>query len=95
MRKWLPYRGPRLSRPPSNPRSSSHHLFSTAKAHLKDSHDPRIREFGRRIHDDYATIRENYGMFFFVYSWLSWQEEEEEQIDTIACMQQRRNIPLS
>ncbi|KAK1247015.1 hypothetical protein MKX08_000817 [Trichoderma sp. CBMAI-0020] len=62
MRKWLLHcRGPRLSRPPPNLRSiPSHHFLSTAKAHLKDSHDPRIRDFGRRIHDDYATIRENY-----------------------------------
>lgn len=62
MRKWLPrHRGLRLSRRLPNLRSvPSHHFFSTAKAHLKDSHDPRIRDFGRRIHDDYATIRENY-----------------------------------
>ncbi|PON26090.1 hypothetical protein TGAM01_v205034 [Trichoderma gamsii] len=63
MRKWLlHYRGPRLSPlPPPNLRPS-HHFFSTAKAYLKDSSDPRIRDVGRRIHDDYATIRENYGM---------------------------------
>ncbi|KAM0475638.1 hypothetical protein ACHAPX_006962 [Trichoderma viride] len=62
MRKWLlRYPGPRLHRLPPTLRPL-HHLFSTAKAHLKDSGDPRIREFGRRIHDDYATIRENYGM---------------------------------
>ncbi|GFP56437.1 hypothetical protein ACSS6W_006721 [Trichoderma asperelloides] len=60
MRKWLLHRGPCLSPSLPNLRSSSHQLFSTAKPHLKSNHDPRIRDFGRRIHDEYATIRENY-----------------------------------
>ncbi|KAM0257177.1 hypothetical protein ACHAQJ_004538 [Trichoderma viride] len=61
MRIWLHYRGPRLSRSLPNLRSSSsHQFFSTAKPHLQSSDDPRIRHLGRRIHDDYAIIRENY-----------------------------------
>ncbi|KAL7918705.1 Alpha/Beta hydrolase protein [Trichoderma austrokoningii] len=54
MRKWLLHRGPcRYYLPPTLHRQR----FSTATAHLNDA---RIRDFGRRIHDEYATIRETY-----------------------------------
>ncbi|PNY29418.1 Lipase 2 [Tolypocladium capitatum] len=35
--------------------------LTTSRSHRRDS-DPRIRHLGRRIADEYATIRENYGL---------------------------------
>ncbi|RFU75476.1 triacylglycerol lipase [Trichoderma arundinaceum] len=61
MTKWHTYRGPRLSRSLPNLRpSASYRFFSAAKPVLRPSNDPRIRDLGRRILDDYAIIRDNY-----------------------------------
>ncbi|PTB69990.1 alpha/beta-hydrolase [Trichoderma citrinoviride] len=63
MKQWPRHHGPRLSRSllnlrPSRPRRA----FSAGRPFLEEesSHDPRIRDLGRRILDDYAVIRENY-----------------------------------
>lgn len=37
--------------------------FSSGQGRWKDSSDPRIRDLGRLIEDDYATIRNEYSMF--------------------------------
>ncbi|KAH0498535.1 hypothetical protein TgHK011_005787 [Trichoderma gracile] len=60
MKQWPRHHGPRLSRSLPNLRRSRARTFSTGKPLLDDSHDPRIRDLGRQILDDYAIIRENY-----------------------------------
>lgn len=64
MKQWPRHHGPRLSRSLPNLRRSRARTFSAAKPLLHESsHDPRIRDLGRQILDDYAMIRENYGTF--------------------------------
>ncbi|EGR45931.1 uncharacterized protein TRIREDRAFT_67507 [Trichoderma reesei QM6a] len=61
MKQWPRHHGPRLSRSLPNLRRSRARTFSAAKPLLHESsHDPRIRDLGRQILDDYAMIRENY-----------------------------------
>ncbi|KAL6700387.1 Alpha/Beta hydrolase protein [Trichoderma pleuroticola] len=60
MKQWPHWRGTRLPRSFLNLQPSPSRVFSTTKPLLGSSHDPRIRDLGRLIHDDYATIRETY-----------------------------------
>ncbi|TFB04468.1 Lipase 2 [Trichoderma ghanense] len=61
MKQWPRHYGPRLSRSLPNLRRSRARPFSAGKPFLDESsHDPRIRDLGRQILDDYAIIRENY-----------------------------------
>ncbi|KAL6854089.1 alpha/beta-hydrolase [Trichoderma novae-zelandiae] len=61
MKQWPRPRGPHLSRSLPNLRVFRGRAFSSGKPFLEsNSHDPRIRDLGRRILDDYATIRETY-----------------------------------
>ncbi|KAK4076434.1 hypothetical protein Trihar35433_2994 [Trichoderma harzianum] len=60
MKQWPHWRGTRLPRTLLKLQPSTSRVFSTAKPLLGSSHDPRIRDLGRLIHDDYATIRETY-----------------------------------
>ncbi|PTB78011.1 alpha/beta-hydrolase [Trichoderma longibrachiatum ATCC 18648] len=61
MKQWPRQYGPRLTRSPPTLRRSRARPFSTGKPFLDESsHDPRIRDLGRQILDDYAVIREKY-----------------------------------
>ncbi|EHK26562.1 uncharacterized protein TRIVIDRAFT_59787 [Trichoderma virens Gv29-8] len=60
MKQWRHWRRSRLRVSLPNLRSSPSRVLSTARPLLSSGHDPRIRDLGRRIHDDYATIRETY-----------------------------------
>ncbi|KAL7944679.1 Alpha/Beta hydrolase protein [Trichoderma barbatum] len=60
MRQWRQGRGPRFWRSLPNLSSPPSRVLSTAKPLLSSSRDPRIRDLGRRILDDYATIRDTY-----------------------------------
>ncbi|KAL7932273.1 Alpha/Beta hydrolase protein [Trichoderma chlorosporum] len=60
MKQWHHWRASRLPRSLLHLQPFPSRALSTAKPLLSSGHDPRIRDLGRRIHDDYATIRETY-----------------------------------